>query len=56
LLPAEVRRDAAGYDTLEFKMVRSYVNGQTVNSRCEGVVVDRQSIALDVELMRSVFE
>jgi len=30
-----------GYDTLEFKMVRSYVNEQTVNLIvCEGVVVD----------------
>ena len=30
-----------GYDKLEFKMVRSYVEGQAVNRIvCEGVVVD----------------
>jgi hypothetical protein len=30
-----------GYDTLEFKMVLFYVNGQAVNRIvCEGVVVD----------------
>jgi len=30
-----------GYDTLEFKAVRSYVNGEVVNQIvCEGVVVD----------------
>jgi len=35
------RTDCFRYDTLEFKMVRSYVNEQTVNLIvCEGVVVD----------------
>ena len=41
LLPPKSGETLPGYDTLEFKMVRSYVNGQTVNLIvCEGVVVD----------------
>jgi hypothetical protein len=41
LLPPKSGGTLPGYDTLEFKMVRSYVNGQTVNLIvCEGVVVD----------------
>ena len=41
LLPPKSGETLAGYDTLEFKMVRSYVNEQTVNLIvCEGVVVD----------------
>ena len=41
LLPPKPGETLPGYDTLEFKMVRSYVNGQTVNLIvCEGVVVD----------------
>jgi hypothetical protein len=41
LLPPKLGETLPGYDTLEFKMVRSYVNEQTVNLIvCEGVVVD----------------
>jgi len=41
LLPPKSGETLPGYDTLEFKMVRSYVNEQTVNLIvCEGVVVD----------------
>jgi hypothetical protein len=41
LLPPKPGETLPGYDTLEFKMVRSYVNGQEVNRIvCEGVVVD----------------
>jgi hypothetical protein len=41
LLPPKSGEILPGYDTLEFKMVRSYVNEQTVNLIvCEGVVVD----------------
>jgi hypothetical protein len=41
LLPPRSGETLPGYDTLEFKMVRSYVNGQTVNLIvCEGVIVD----------------
>jgi hypothetical protein len=41
LLPPKPGETLPGYDTLEFKMVRSYVNGQAVNRIvCEGVVVD----------------
>jgi hypothetical protein len=41
LLPPEPGETLPGYDTLEFKMVQSYVNGQEVNRIvCEGVVVD----------------
>jgi hypothetical protein len=41
LLPAKPGETLPRYDTLEFKMVRSYVNGQAVNCIvCEGVVVD----------------
>jgi hypothetical protein len=41
LLPVKPGETLPGYDTLEFKMVRSCVNGQPVNRIvCEGVVVD----------------
>jgi hypothetical protein len=41
LLPPKCGETLPGYDTLEFKMVRSYVNEQTVNLIVfEGVVVD----------------
>jgi hypothetical protein len=41
LLPPKSGETLPGYDTLEFKMVRSCVNEQTVNLIvCEGVVVD----------------
>jgi hypothetical protein len=41
LLPPKSGETLPGYDTLEFKMVRSCVNGQTANLIvCEGVVVD----------------
>jgi hypothetical protein len=41
LLPVKPGETLPGYDKLEFKMVRSYINGQTVNDIvCEGVVVD----------------
>jgi hypothetical protein len=41
LLPPKSGETLPGYDTLEFKMVRSCVNGQTANFIvCEGVVVD----------------
>jgi hypothetical protein len=41
LLPVKPGEMLARYDKLEFKMVRSYVNGQAVNCIvCEGVVVD----------------
>src|SRR5712672_2476809 len=40
-LPPKSGETLPGYDTLEFKMVRSCVNEQTVNLIvCEGVVVD----------------
>src|SRR5882762_6645291 len=41
LLPPKPGETLPGYDKLEFKMVRSCVNGQTANLIvCEGVVVD----------------
>ena len=41
LLPPKSGETLPGYDTLEFKMVRSCVNGQTANLIvCESVVVD----------------
>jgi hypothetical protein len=41
LLPVKPGETLPGYDTLEFEMVRSCVNGQEVNRIvCEGVVVD----------------
>jgi hypothetical protein len=41
LLPPKPGETLPGYDTLEFKMVRSCANGQEVNRIiCEGVVVD----------------
>jgi len=41
LLPPNPGETLPGYDKLEFKMVRSNVNGQAVNRIvCEGVVVD----------------
>src|ERR1700736_3829074 len=43
LLPARQGEAVPGYDTREFKGVRSYVNGQAVNRIVgEGVVVDPQ--------------
>ena len=41
LLPPKPGETMPGYDTLEFKIVQSYVNGEAVNQIvCEGVVVD----------------
>jgi hypothetical protein len=41
LLPVKPGDTLPGYDKLEFKMVRSYINGQAVNRIvCEGAVVD----------------
>src|SRR5260370_3972173 len=41
LLPVKPGETLPGYDKLEFKMVRSSINGRTVNVIfCEGVVVD----------------
>jgi hypothetical protein len=41
LLPPKSGETLPGYDTLEFKIVRSYINEKTVNLIvCEGVVVD----------------
>ena len=41
LLPVKPGDTLPGYDKLEFKMVRSCVNGQEVNRIiCEGVFVD----------------
>jgi hypothetical protein len=41
LLPPNPSETLPGYDKLEFRMVRSYVNGQEVDRIvCEGVVVD----------------
>ncbi len=41
LLPPKPGETLPGYDTLEFKTVRSCVNGQTANLIvCESVVVD----------------
>jgi hypothetical protein len=41
LLPVKPGETLPGYDKLEFKMVQSCINGQTVNCiLCEGVVVD----------------
>ena len=41
LLPPRPGETLPGYDTLEFEMVRSYVNGQEVNRIvCEGIFVD----------------
>jgi hypothetical protein len=41
LLPVKPGDTLPGYDKLEFKMVRSYIDGQTVNGIvCEGVFVD----------------
>jgi len=41
LLPVKPGEMLPGYDKLEFKVVRSYINGQAVSCIvCEGVVVD----------------
>jgi hypothetical protein len=41
LLPPKPGETLPGYDTLEFKIVRSYVDGEAVNHVvCEGVFVD----------------
>jgi len=42
LLPVKPGDTLPGYDKLEFKMVRSYIDGQTVNGIvCEAVFVDQ---------------
>ena len=41
LLPPKPGETLPGYDTLEFKIVQTYVNGEVVNQIvCEGVVVE----------------
>jgi hypothetical protein len=41
LLPPKPGEALPGYDTLEFRIIQSYVNGEAVNQIvCEGVVVD----------------
>ena len=41
LLPPKPGDTVPGYDTLEFKTVQSYVNGEVINQIvCEGVVVE----------------
>ena len=41
LLPPKPGETMPGYDTLEFKIVRSHVDGQAINQIvCEGVIVD----------------
>jgi len=41
LLPPKPGETLPGYDTLEFKTVQSYVNGEVINQIvCEGVIVD----------------
>jgi hypothetical protein len=40
-----------GYDTLEFKIVQSYVNGEAVSQIvCEGVVADPPKRRVEVQL------
>ena len=58
LLPPKPGETLPGYDTLEFKIVQSYVNGEAVNQIvCEGVVVDppkrRAERSTAVQLWRS---
>jgi hypothetical protein len=51
LLPPKPGETLPGYDTLEFKIVRSYVNGEEVNQIvCEGVVVDPPKRRAEVQL------
>ena len=49
LLPPKPGETLPGYDTLEFKIVQSCVNGETVNQIvCEGVVVEPPKRRADV--------
>src|SRR5258707_5601446 len=49
LLPAKSGETLPGYDTLQFKMIRSCVNGQQATLIvCESVVVDPPSIELAI--------
>ena len=51
LLPPKPGETLPGYDTLEFKIVQSYVNGEAVNQIvCEGVVVDPPKRRAEVQL------
>ena len=51
LLPPKPGETLPGYDTLEFKIVQSYVNGEAVNQIvCEGVVVDPPKRRGEVQL------
>ena len=51
LLPPKPGETLPGYDTLEFKIVQSYVNGEAVNQIvCEGVVVDPPKRRVEVQL------
>ena len=51
LLPPKAGETLPGYDTLEFKIVRSYVDGEEVNQIvCEGVVVDPPRRRVEVQL------
>ena len=51
LLPPKPGETLPGYDTLEFKIVQSYINGEAVNQIvCEGVVVDPPKRRVEVQL------
>ena len=51
LLPPKPGETLPEYDTLEFKIVQSYVNGEAVNQIvCEGVVVDPPKRRAEVQL------
>ena len=51
LLPPKPGQTLPGYDTLEFKIVQSHVNGEAVNQIvCEGVVVDPPRRRAEVQL------
>ena len=51
LLPPKPGETLPGYDTLEFKIVQSYVNGEAVSRIvCEGVVVDPPKRRAEVQL------
>ena len=50
LLPPKPGEMLPGYDTLEFKIVQSYVNGEVVNQIvCEGVVVEPPKRRVEVQ-------
>jgi len=50
LLPPKPGDTVPGYDTLEFKIVQSYVNGEAVNQIvCEGVVVEPPKRRVEVQ-------